>query len=135
MSRRHIVEPMKLQPHRTVTQVEGVDSHPPAVDHADWFSSQKYPIVRAYITTVFTGGTNPSVDIQVYVRHLDNAATPLYHVARAPDTALYYGVMTIEGNDKQSLDILAEGDDVLVLVEAVNGAPSTWSVNIELSPR
>lgn len=135
--RRHSVLPMKLKPHRVVTQVEGVDAHPPAAAHADWASSEKYPIVRAYVTVAFTAGVAPSVDLGVYVRHLDGAASPAYHVARAPspDARWATGTLRITGNDKVAFDILAEGDDVLVLIEGVNGAPATWSVDIELSPR
>lgn len=137
MSRRNSVIPTRLIAHRTVTQVEGVDTTPPAVDHAGFQSSNKYPIVRVYAEVAFTGGVSPSVDLGVYARQLDSSAPPAYKVARAPspDSRWATGTLRITGNDKVAFDILAEGDDFLVLVEAVNGAPATWSVVLRASAR
>jgi len=135
MSRRNLIQPNHLIAHRTVTNVEGVDGTPPAVDHADWRSSEKYPVARIYATTAFTGGATPSVDIGVYVRCQDSAGN--YHVARAPspDSRWATGTLNIAGDDKVAFDILTEGDDFLVLVEAVNGAPTPWSVILKSSVR
>ena len=130
--RRHAVVPMKLQNHRTVTEVAGVDAVPPASTHADWFDAQKYPVVRAYITATFVGGTNPSVDLGVWVRHLDGATPAVQHVARGVDNELYYSILTITGNDAQAIDVLADGDDILVLVENVKGTPTNWTIDIKL---
>ena len=130
-SRIDTVSPTTLTAHRTVTEV---DSTPPSALHDDWAPS-KYPVVRAYAEVSFAGGTNPSVDIGCYVRQLDTDNNQ--HVARAPnpDGRWESGTLRITGDDKIAFDILGEGDDFLVLVEAVNGSPTAWSVTLRVSPR
>lgn len=137
MSRRNEVTPTRLIPHRTITEAGGADATPPAVDHAGWQSSNKYPVVRIYAEVAFIGGVSPSVDLGVYVRQLDSSAPPAYKVARAPspDSRWATGTLRITGNDKIAFDILAEGDDFLILVEAVNGAPDEWSIITRASAR
>ena len=137
MSRRQSVIPKALVSHRTVTNVEGVDSTPPSNSDADWDSAEGYPIVRVYAVVTFTGGTDSSIDIGAYVRHRDSAAIPVLHVARAPepDSRWETGTLRITGADNIAFDILCEGDDFLVLVEAVNGSPTAWSVTLRQSLR
>lgn len=137
MSRRQSVIPRALVAHRTVTEVEGLDTTPPSNANADWDSAEGYPIARIYAAITFTGGTNPSIDLGVYVRHRDDAATPVLHVARAPapDSRWETGTLRITGDDNIAFDVLCEGDDFLVLVEAVNGSPTNWSVVLRQSLR
>ena len=135
MSRRNSVIPNKLIPHRTVTEVEGVDGTPPANDHADWTTSERYPIVRIYADVEFTGGTNPTLDIGVYVRQQDAGGTWIVARAPSPDSRWATGTLNIAGDDVIAFDILAEGDDFLVLVEAVNGTPTNWTAIFKSSVR
>lgn len=134
MSRKFDTIPTKLAAHRTVTNATGVDATPPVTSHANW-ATNHYPIVRIYAEVAFTGGVTPSVDIGVYVRQKDSSGN--YHVARAPspDSRWSTGTLRVTGNDKVAFDILTEGDDYLVLVEAVNGAPATWTVALLASGR
>ena len=128
MSRRYSVVPQAAQDHRSVTTL---DSVPPPATHPDWLSADGYPVVRIYADVTLTGGTNPSVELSAWVRSPDGTVAR----APAPDDRWATGTLTIAGSDKVAFDVLAEGDDVLVLVEAINGGPASWSVTLKASGR
>ena len=135
MSRRQSVIPWAITAHRTVTNVTGVDTTPPATDHADWATSGKHPIIRVYASIAFTAGSSPNADIGCYVRRLDSGGT--YRIARAPnpDARWQSGTLNFAGDDEVAFDILTDSDDFLVLVEAVNGSPSAYTIAFRTSPR
>lgn len=126
--------PRALEAHRTVTSV---DTTPPANTHDDWDASLGYPVVRIYADVSFVGGTTPSVDLAMYVRRWDREDPPAAHVARAPapDSRWETGLLRITGDDTIAFDTEPGGDDFLVVVAAVNGAPTSFQVVLRHSLR
>lgn len=136
MSRRLSVIPQHLRDHRL--NISAVDTPiPPLEANVDWDSSEGYPLVRFYFDLTFVGGTSPSLDIGIYVRQLDSGAPNTRRVARspAPDDRWTTGTINIAGDDVVAFDALVEGDDYLVVVEAVNGTPTSFNLDVRASGR
>lgn len=134
MSRRHEIIAKALTLHRAVDEVAGVDSTPPASDHADWESANGYPSVRCFVSAAFVGGTDPTAVIGIWLRQHDGTN---FYVARSPKPSDLWvsGTITITGDDIIAFDVPVEAEDYLILVEDITGTPTSWDVIIRTSPR
>lgn len=132
--RRLSVIPQAARTHRTTITV--VDSPiPPLASNADWDTSEGYPLVRFYVTVAFTGGTNPTAVLSIWVRQKEGAGAFVVARSPLPDDRFTFAPLIITGDDQVAFDALTEGDDYLVLVEDVTGSPSSFSVDVKASGR
>lgn len=109
-------------PHRTVTAVDGTTI--PAANDSRWAKNPGAHLARVFADVSFTGGTNPSATLRYYLR------------SPSGDTSGVVGkgsTVTVNGNDKVFFDVAVEGDDLLVLVEAVGGAPTSFQVVLTIA--
>ncbi len=126
------VIPQAARSHRIITVV---DSVPPPASSPDWESSDGYPVARFYVTTAFVGGASPTAVLSIWVRQKEGAGAFVVARSPLPDDRFTFAPLVITGDDSVAFDALVEGDDFIVLVEAVTGAPTSFSVDVKVSGR
>lgn len=126
------VIPQAARTHRTVTVV---DSVPPLASDPDWESSAGYPITRFYVTTAFVGGVSPTAVLSIWVRQKKGAGAFVVARSPLPDDRFTFAPLIITGDDQVAFDALVEGDDYIAIVENITGAPSSFTVTVEVSGR
>lgn len=119
-----VADPLPLVTHRSnIAAADGAT--PPAANSGLWTANPGgCATARVYAYVTFTGGTNPYVVLRPWLR--SDGASGRVGKGQA---------LTVTGTDQVAIDVDTSGDDLLVYVESLAGAPSSTDVDLYVSWR
>lgn len=119
-----VVDPLAPADHRlNVSAADGTT--PPSASGGLWTANPGgYAKARVFSYITFTGGTTPNCVLRPWLRSGGSSGK----VGKGE-------AITATGSDQVALDVQADGDDLLVYVEQINGSPTATDVDIYISWR
>lgn len=121
-----IADPLAPQDHRlNIAAADGTTA--PAASHSAWASNPGgFAKCRVFAYVTFTGGSSPNAVLRPWLRSPSGSTSGKVGKGEA---------VTVVGTDQVAFDVQADGDDILVFVEAVNGSPTSTDVDLYISWR
>ena len=121
-----IADPLAAQDHRlNITAADGAAA--PAANNASWATNPGgFARCRVFAYVTFTGGSSPSAVLRPWLRSPSGSTSG--KVGKGESVQAF-------GSDQVAFDVDVDGDDILVLVETINGSPTSTDIDLFISWR